>query len=59
MEIIAGNGSPKPEARAQYTRVDCNTESEKRLERKIKIKMVAKIFNVSYNLNENRVSIEP
>jgi hypothetical protein len=26
--------------------VDCDTESEKRWKRKIKIKMVAKIFNV-------------
>jgi hypothetical protein len=49
MEIVARNGSQKSEARAQYTIVDCDTESEKRLERKIKIKMVAKIFNVSYN----------
>jgi hypothetical protein len=30
MEIAAGNGSPKPEARVQYTIVDCNTESERR-----------------------------
>jgi hypothetical protein len=50
MEIIAGNGSPEPEARVliapEWIVIQ---ESEKRLKRNIKIKMVAKIFNVSYN----------
>jgi hypothetical protein len=41
MEIKAGNGSLKSEVRAQYTIVDCDTESEKRWERKIKKKMIA------------------
>jgi hypothetical protein len=44
MEIIAGNRSPKSEARAQCSIVYCDAESEKILERKIKKKYLQKYF---------------